>query len=84
MVKIRLLRGGAKKQPKFRIVVTDEQVKRDGRFIEIIGHYNPTTNPAAISLNKERYSYWLSVGAQPTKTVLDIARRYERVGGISN
>lgn len=84
MVKIRLLRGGAKKQPKYRIVVADEQVKRDGRFIEIIGHYNPTANPAEISLNKDRYSHWLSVGAQPTKTVFDIARRYERADRVSN
>ncbi|OGY26386.1 MAG: 30S ribosomal protein S16 [Candidatus Woykebacteria bacterium RBG_16_44_10] len=78
MVKLRLLRIGAKKQPKFRIVVADERGKRDGRFIEIVGHYDPNSEPAIIQLDKDRYSYWLSVGAQPTKSVTDLAKRYER------
>ena len=84
MVKLRLLRIGAKKQPKFRIVVADEQKKRDGRFIEIVGHYDPNTDPATIQLDKGRYSHWLSVGAQPTKSVADIAKKYERSHRISS
>jgi small subunit ribosomal protein S16 len=78
MIKVRLLRMGAKKQPKFRIVVADERAKRDGRFIEILGHYNPTISPAQVDIKKERYSYWKSVGAQPTKTVTELVRKYEK------
>ncbi|HEX7456047.1 MAG TPA: 30S ribosomal protein S16 [Candidatus Nanoarchaeia archaeon] len=77
MVKIRLLRTGAKKRAKFRIVVADEQSKRNGRFIENIGHYNPTTDPAEVEIARERYLYWLSVGARPTKTVFDLFKKYE-------
>lgn len=75
MVKIRLTRVGSKNQPKFRIVVADEQFKRDGRFLEILGHYDTTTNPANIELNKERYNYWLEKGAQPTEAVYHLAKR---------
>ena len=84
MIKVRLLRTGAKKQPKYRIVVADVQAKRDGRFIEIVGRYDPTTSPAQIDLKKDRYLYWKSVGAQPTKTVVDIVKRYERTSRVSS
>ena len=67
--KIKLTRMGAKKQPTYRVVIQPEHSKRDGRFIENIGFYNPRTEPATIVLNQERVNYWLSVGAQPTESV---------------
>jgi small subunit ribosomal protein S16 len=69
MVKIRLRRTGAKKQPTYRVVVADSRSPRDGRFIEIIGHYNPRTEPMTVKIQEERALYWLSVGAQPTDPV---------------
>ncbi len=67
--KIKLTRMGAKKQPTYRVVIQTEHSKRDGRFIENIGFYNPRTEPATIVLNQERVNYWLGVGAQPTESV---------------
>jgi small subunit ribosomal protein S16 len=69
MVKIRLRRTGAKKQPSYRIVIADSDSPRDGRFIEVIGNYNPRTEPATVNLQEDRALYWLSVGAQMTATV---------------
>lgn len=69
MVRIRLSRTGAKKQPSYRIVVADSEAKRDGRYIERIGHYNPRTEPLVYLLDEERALYWLSVGAQPSEAV---------------
>lgn len=69
MVSIRLRRVGAKKQPSYRIVVTDKKAPRDGRFIENIGHFNPRTEPETVVLDNERALYWLSVGAQPSDAV---------------
>jgi small subunit ribosomal protein S16 len=69
MVKIRLRRTGAKKQPHYRVVVADSRAPRDGKFIEIIGHYNPRTEPATVEIDAERALYWLSVGAQPSPAV---------------
>jgi len=69
MVKIRLRRTGAKKQPHYRVVVTDSKAPRDGKFIEIIGHYNPRTEPVTVEIDAERALYWLSVGAQPSAAV---------------
>jgi small subunit ribosomal protein S16 len=71
---------GAKKRPSYRIVVAESSAPRDGKFIEIIGLYDPLTDPATIRLNEERAKHWLSVGAQPTETVRDILRRAELVG----
>ncbi len=71
-VKIRLTRVGAKKQPFYRIVVTDSRAPRDGRFIEIIGTYDPKTEPSKIELNKEKALDWLGKGAQPSGTVQKI------------
>ncbi len=67
--KIKLTRIGAKKQPTYRVVIQEEHSKRDGRFIENLGYYNPRTEPATIVLNRERVDYWLGVGAQPTESV---------------
>ncbi len=71
-VKLRLRRMGKKRQPIYQIVATDSNSPRDGRFIEIIGSYNPKTNPATIEVNEIRSLYWLGVGAQPTQTVKNI------------
>lgn len=72
MVKIRLARFGSRNQPKYRLVAADEKFKRDGRFLEILGHYDPNANPSIIKVDKERFDYWLSHGAQPTKAVRDL------------
>ena len=77
MVKIRLRRTGAKKQPHYRVVVTDSRSPRDGKFIEIIGHYNPRTEPPTVEIDAERALYWLSVGAQPSEAV---KRMLDRMG----
>jgi small subunit ribosomal protein S16 len=69
MVKIRLRRVGAKKQPHYRVVVADSHTPRDGRFIETIGSYNPRTEPPTVEINAERALYWLGVGAQPSAAV---------------
>jgi small subunit ribosomal protein S16 len=69
MVKIRLRRIGAKKQPTYRFVVADARAPRDGRFIEILGHYNPRTEPKTIVVNEDKAKEWLSKGAQPSMTV---------------
>ena len=68
MVKIRLRRVGAKKRPSYRLVVADVRAPRDGAFIDIIGHYNPLTDPEAIVVNEEKALRWLRQGAQPTDT----------------
>ena len=69
MVKIRLRRMGAKKNPFHRIVVADSHFSRDGRFIEEIGTYDPLTAPATVKIDADRAKYWISCGAQPTETV---------------
>ncbi|HEY9181489.1 MAG TPA: 30S ribosomal protein S16 [Candidatus Baltobacteraceae bacterium] len=69
MVKIRLRRMGAKKQPTYRFVVADARSPRDGRFIEILGHYNPRVEPREIVVNEEKAKAWLAKGAQPSDTV---------------
>ena len=69
MVKIRLRRMGAKKQPTYRFVVTDARSPRDGRFLEILGHYNPRTEPKTVEVNADKAKEWISKGAQPTETV---------------
>jgi small subunit ribosomal protein S16 len=69
MVKIRLRRMGAKKQPTYRFVVSDVRSPRDGRFIEIVGHYNPRTDPKTVVLNEEKIKEWLAKGAQPSDPV---------------
>lgn len=69
MVKIRLTRMGDKKAPFYRIVVADERAPRDGRFIDIVGTYNPLTNPAEVKIDAEKAQKWLKCGAQPTDTV---------------
>jgi small subunit ribosomal protein S16 len=69
MVKIRLRRMGAKKQPTYRFVVADSKSPRDGKFLEILGHYNPRTEPKTLEVDMEKAKEWLAKGAQPTLTV---------------
>jgi small subunit ribosomal protein S16 len=69
MVKIRLRRMGRRNRPAYRVVVTESRAPRDGKAIEIIGHYNPLTDPATISIDEEKALKWLRHGAQPTDTV---------------
>ena len=69
MVRIRLRRQGAKKQPSYRIVVADQRSPRDGKFIEIIGHFNPRTEPNTVEVDRERALYWLKQGARPSEAV---------------
>jgi small subunit ribosomal protein S16 len=68
-VSIRLRREGSSKRPRYRVVVTDSRSPRDGRFIEIIGHYNPVTQPPTVKIDREKASAWISKGAQPSNTV---------------
>jgi small subunit ribosomal protein S16 len=69
MVKIRLRRMGAKKQPTYRFVITDSRSPRDGRFIEIVGHYNPRSVPKTVVVDDEKVKEWLAKGAQPSDPV---------------
>lgn len=84
MVKLRLTRVGAKKQPTYRIIATDSRKSRDSRYLEVLGHYNPRTRPQTEVVNEERALYWLSVGAQMSDAVERIFKhtgtleRYER------
>ena len=75
MVKIRLKRVGAKKQPIYRVVVADSRSPRNGRNIEEIGYYNPLTNPAEIKIDAEKAAKWISNGAQPTETVKALLKK---------
>jgi small subunit ribosomal protein S16 len=72
MVRIRLSRAGRKNAPAYRIVVTDRKTKRDGKSIELIGHYNPTEDSKKIVYKKDRYDYWVSVGAQPSDAIVKL------------
>jgi len=72
MVRIRLRRVGLKGQPSYRIVAADKEAPRDGRFLEILGFYNPRTHPATITLQEERIYDWLGKGAQPSESVVQI------------
>ena len=75
MVKIRLRRMGAKKAPFYRVVVADSRYPRDGRFIEEVGTYDPSQNPAAVNIDVERAQAWIKTGAQPTDTVRDLLKK---------
>jgi small subunit ribosomal protein S16 len=68
-VKLRLTRVGSKKNPVYRIVAADSRSPRDGKFLEIVGRYNPQTDPSTIELDEERIKDWISKGAQPSATV---------------
>lgn len=75
MVRLRLTRMGAKKKPFYRVHAADQRSRRDGRFIEQLGWYDPMKDPAGLKLDLERIEYWLGVGAQPTETVASLIKR---------
>lgn len=85
MVRIRLRRTGLRHQPTYRIVVADKEAPRDGRFLEILGSYNPRTQPHDVDVNEERVYHWMNVGAQPSDSVVQVFKsvgimdRYARV-----
>ncbi|HEY5973720.1 MAG TPA: 30S ribosomal protein S16 [Geobacteraceae bacterium] len=74
-VKIRLARAGAKKKPFYQVVVADERARRDGRFIENVGTYDPNQNPAAFKVDESATLSWLGKGAQPTETVKQLLKK---------
>lgn len=74
-VRIRLTRSGAKKQPFYRLVVADSRSPRDGRFIEILGYYNPTTDPSVVNVDEERAMHWLLNGAKPSDTARALLKK---------
>jgi small subunit ribosomal protein S16 len=82
-VKLRLTRVGSKKNPIYRIVAADSRSPRDGKFLEIVGRYNPQTEPSTIELDEERIRHWLSKGAQPSNTVQRLlkAKEFSSEGG---
>ena len=75
VVRIRLARHVCKKRPFYRLVVADSRSPRDGKFIEMIGSYNPLTDPAEVKVDEERAIYWLKVGAQPSDTARSLLRK---------
>ena len=75
MVVIRLTRFGGKKKPYYRIVAVDREKPRETRYIELLGQYNPLTDPAQIKLDMEKYDRWLSKGAQPSVTVKSLVKK---------
>ena len=75
MLRIRLTRMGAKKKPFYRVVVVEQRQPRDGSFVEIVGHYNPTTNPPLVELKMDRVQHWLACGAQPSETVHSLLKK---------
>ncbi len=78
MVKVRLTRMGAKKAPFYRVVATDSRNKRDGRFIEVLGYYDPAREPEIFHIKHDRLEYWKSVGAQVSDTVTSLIRRAQK------
>jgi small subunit ribosomal protein S16 len=79
-VKLRLTRVGSKKNPVYRIVAADSRSPRDGKFLEIVGRYNPQTEPSTIDFDEERIRHWLSKGAQPSNTVQRLLKAKEFSG----
>lgn len=80
MVKIRLTRIGAKSKPAYRIIAIDSKKPREGKHLEILGFYDPKTDPATIKIKEDRIKYWLSVGAQPTESVEKILKNLGVLG----
>jgi len=75
MLKIKLTRIGKKNQPYYRIIIAEARSKRDGKYIEALGTYNPLANPSIIKINKDRFQYWLKKGAKPTETVRKLYKK---------
>ena len=75
MLSIRLRRTGATKRPYYRVVVADSRKPRDGRFVEVLGHYDPRQDPVVVKIDAERASYWIGKGAQPSGTVRSLLKQ---------
>jgi len=80
-VRIRLARYGRKKKPYYRIVVANSEAKRDGKFLDLIGTYDPLQNPAIVKLNEEKLNHWLNVGATPSDTVGSLIKNHRTSNG---
>ena len=78
MLAIKLMRTGAKKRPSYRVVVKEKQSKRDGAYLENLGTYNPTREPAEVNIRVDRVEYWIGKGAQPTDTVARLIKQAVR------
>ncbi len=81
-IKIRLTRGGRKKRPFYRIVAINSRAKRDGKFLEILGTYNPLKDPLEFKIDRARLDRWLNLGARPTDTVRSLIRRAAHQEGL--
>ena len=75
MLSIRLRRVGSTKKPHYRVVVADSRSWRDGRFVEVLGHYDPRRNPALVKIDSERAQYWIKKGARPSETVRSLLKK---------
>jgi small subunit ribosomal protein S16 len=75
MLSIRLRRTGTTKRPYYRVVVADSRMTRDGRFVEVLGHYDPRRNPAVVKIDTERAKYWMGRGAKASDTVRSLLKR---------
>ncbi|MEY3214349.1 MAG: ribosomal protein [Pseudomonadota bacterium] len=84
MVRLRLARLGAKKNPFYRVVASDSRSPRNGRFIEKLGFYDPKSNPIVVTLDLSRVDYWLSVGAQPSDTVANLISRARKANAADS
>ncbi|MBI2909360.1 MAG: 30S ribosomal protein S16 [Chloroflexi bacterium] len=82
MLKIRLRRVGARKRPAYRVVVVDSRVPRDGTFVEVIGHYDPITDPPTITVDQDKAQKWLTSGAQPTDSAARILAKLGLIEGF--
>jgi len=78
MLSIRLRRAGATRKPHYRVVVADSREPRDGRFVEVLGHYDPRKDPAVVKIDAERTEYWIGKGAQPSDTVRSLLKQQAR------
>ena len=81
MLSIRLRRTGHAKRPYYRVVVADSRASRDGRFVEVLGHYDPRANPSAFDLDGDRARYWIERGARPSETVRSLLKRQLKQAG---
>lgn len=80
MLSIRLRRTGSTKRPYYRVVVADSRAWRDGRFVEVLGHYDPRRDPAVVKIDAERAEYWIGKGARPSDTVRSMLKKNKKAG----
>jgi small subunit ribosomal protein S16 len=80
MLSIRLRRTGSTKRPYYRVVVADSREPRDGRFVEVLGHYDPRRDPAVVKIDADRAQYWIGKGARPSDTVRSMLKKSKKAG----